>query len=899
MARGRRRDRNALWLRAPVVLLRYPKLLLAVALGALLLAVSVAAYPLFLSAETNHLVEAAIERPGLTRFGAGILYQVRVAPLHTKGEGFSPTSRGGAFDAFTDEPRLGPTIASALGPPMRAFGTRRPGRWAPIALFSGTGARAHVEVLGRAGQGGVWLDDRTARSLGVGKGDRVTIGSEAGVAIELRVTGRYAALAGRDDDGYWGAWDASIHPFCASGDCAAPAAFAIVEPARMPRLLDRLEAASATYSWQAPVRSAAISWTAAGSLGEFEEHFSQEASRELNVFQCCGSVVTDEQEMNVRLTVGMPAIVEELRRTLATLDGPGRVLRAAGVAVALAVVAAAGAFSVSARGVESRLLFARGTAARTVGALTAIGAAVPSLAGAAAGFGVALLIARAGAGGDVAARASGDGLRAAALAALASLALLSLVAAIAYANAFGLRRRRLGVLARVPWELALVGVAAVALVRIRGGGAFVRDPALGVGRPSASLLLFPVVAIGGLSAVGSRGFLALVRWVRGRSGRFTSWLYLAVHRMAGAPRVAVLLVATTALCLGLAVHTQTVVRSLQSTVDAKAGVFVGSDVSARVVYGTGAPDPFPLPLTRVTRVPGGVLIDGDRRADLLAIDPGTFEAAAFWNPGFSDVPLSEIVRRLSEPAARGIPIAVTGNVRLPSTLRFSGRDVPVRVVARPDAFPGTSSLRPLVVVDESLLVQATSGGLNPLATMSGSTELWVRGEAQEALTDLQATGKTLYLIRTADRVRNIPRIAAVIRTFRVLNALGLVAGALVVLGMLMYLQARQRSQEVSYGLSLRMGMTHARHRRSLTVELGAMLGFSYAIGLVLALGVAVVIARLLDPLESIPPGALLVIPGGSILATLAAVLGLAWVSGWFINRRARAVDLGEVMRLAE
>ena len=115
-----------------------------------------------------------------------------------------------------------------------------------------------------------------------------------------------------------------------------------------------------------------------------------------------------------------------------------------------------------------------------------------------------------------------------------------------------------------------------------------------------------------------------------------------------------------------------------------------------------------------------------------------------------------------------------------------------------------------------------------------------------------------FSILTADEVRDIPEIAAVIDTFLVLNALGIVAALLVIIGMLMYLQARQRSQVVSYGLSRRMGMSHSGHRRALVFELGTMLCSSYVIGLALALGAALLMLPLLDPLATIPPSPLFV-----------------------------------------
>jgi predicted lysophospholipase L1 biosynthesis ABC-type transport system permease subunit len=115
----------------------------------------------------------------------------------------------------------------------------------------------------------------------------------------------------------------------------------------------------------------------------------------------------------------------------------------------------------------------------------------------------------------------------------------------------------------------------------------------------------------------------------------------------------------------------------------------------------------------------------------------------------------------------------------------------------------------------------------------------------------------------------------------------------------MYLQARQRSQVLSYALSLRMGMTHAHHRRSLVVELGTMLCYAYSLGLILAIGAALIMVPRLDPLPTIPPSPLFVWPRLIFAAAFAVVMAIAWVGGWFTNRRAHVDDLGRVMRLAE
>ena len=62
-----------------------------------------------------------------------------------------------------------------------------------------------------------------------------------------------------------------------------------------------------------------------------------------------------------------------------------------------------------------------------------------------------------------------------------------------------------------------------------------------------------------------------------------------------------MLVGAAALCLGIFINGQTMVRSLRSTVDAKAEVFVGSDVQVLIDYTAPAQESFPFPITRATR----------------------------------------------------------------------------------------------------------------------------------------------------------------------------------------------------------------------------------------------------------------------------------------------------------
>jgi hypothetical protein len=303
-------------------------------------------------------------------------------------------------------------------------------------------------------------------------------------------------------------------------------------------------------------------------------------------------------------------------------------------------------------------------------------------------------------------------------------------------------------------------------------------------------------------------------------------------------------------------------------------------------------------VTRLARA--GVLGPSGGSFDLLAVDPDTLARAAYWNGSFSDLPFPEIARRLNPTGRSPIPIALAGpGPEEADRLEMNQRTVPVEVVARTESFPGMYPHLPLVVIDSRVVCEPFEATLCPTGDVDARHELWVKGDTARAVAALQALPQEAFSIITADQVKDIPYIAAVIDTFVVLNALGLGTAALVVASMLLYLQARERSQLVAYGLSLRMGMTHAAHRRSLFLEVGSTLVAAFALGLLVAMATVLLMLPFLDPLATIPPAPFLIVPPVLIAVTAVALVVTSWLGAWLANRRARTTHLGEVMRVAE
>ena len=156
-----------------------------------------------------------------------------------------------------------------------------------------------------------------------------------------------------------------------------------------------------------------------------------------------------------------------------------------------------------------------------------------------------------------------------------------------------------------------------------------------------------------------------------------------------------------------------------------------------------------------------------------------------------------------------------------------------------------------------------------------------------------------YLTITADEVSDIPFIKAAIDTFLVLNVLGVVALILVLVVAIVYLQARQRSRIVSMALSERMGLQAGTMRRSLVLELVALLFGGLLVGAATGLIGAAIVIPYLDPLPTIPPGPIAVVPWGAVVFAAGGLGVVALIGGWLANRAARDVSLGEVLRVAD
>src|SRR6266545_1305277 len=274
------------------------------------------------------------------------------------------------------------------------------------------------------------------------------------------------------------------------------------------------------------------------------------------------------------------------------------------------------------------------------------------------------------------------------------------LALLAAAGLYGVKRRRGEVLLLTAQgvggaQLAARSVVEAALPLLAGGAlgwmlavglAAVLTPT-GEPQPQARvdrfLVLFPLLLIAGLAGLAARGAGRLLaggtRPLRG-GGRPRPAVFLAVRRLAAAPRLVLLLVTGSALAIGILGYAGILVASTRAAAHDKARILVGSDASVTTRAPAKGLDGSGLAATRVQRVSGAT----------LDADPA-------------------VVGRV--PALLAGPAVPTSNA-----IEVGGADLPIAIVGSASAFPGMSRAdRPLLVVSAARLSVWAENARTPLA----------------------------------------------------------------------------------------------------------------------------------------------------------------------------------------
>jgi putative ABC transport system permease protein len=360
----------------------------------------------------------------------------------------------------------------------------------------------------------------------------------------------------------------------------------------------------------------------------------------------------------------------------------------------------------------------------------------------------------------------------------------------------------------------------------------------------------------------------------------------------------VTLLAAASTPIAMLVYAAGLTQTSQHTLDAKAKLLVGSNVSV------GSTDPLRRTVetdrvgTVVTRYLYGKIggeyggTFGGTDVAVLAIDPDTFGRTAYWDDRFADRPLADLLDRLRRPTADGRTPAIVAGGRLDPRfdVALGTTTARIEVVGTARLFPGRRLPVPMVIVSASRLGQVDqhAGWLS---------ELWTTGPADAARAALDRQHARVFDVRQQDSVFQAANFLGISWTFGYLSALAALVGLVAVGGLLLYLETRQRSRVASYALGRRMGLTRATHLRSLLAELGTLLLTAFTIGTTLAWIAVLMIYHRLDVDPARPPAPLLTAPTTAIAGAAAAVVLVAGLATLYAQRAADRTDVATVLRL--
>jgi putative ABC transport system permease protein len=586
-------------------------------------------------------------------------------------------------------------------------------------------------------------------------------------------------------------------------------------------------------------------------------------------------------------------------------------ITAVGVFVGLVVVGAATAFWVRRRRQELVILASRGAGPLSLGVKALLEAGPALVVGTAVGWLSAWWLVRVVGPSPALTREAAP---LAAYGAAGSLvATLLVVFAVATLTTRGLvdvlppaHRSRLR---RLPWELVLL--AAVPMVWRRLGGATrVADTAGGVGvveHVPGRLLIVPIVVVAGLAVLAGRVVVATARRTTPAARRTAdangartpptgarrvgAGRFLGTRRLRRTVLPAVALAAATAIPISLAAFGAIATGSVEASTDAQATLIRGADT----VFTLSQPAPIPASLrgraTEVTRL-DGVIFDDTYETSVLEIDPETFPGVAFFD-GVDGPSVADMIAPLRRPVAAGAPVPVVAtrpvrpgpqDTRWGATLPAIGDgSVTVYGVAR---LPAARAGNPVALVARGHLTQ---GG-------HGVVQLWVKGDPDTAIA--AATAAHLPVTRTdvaRDSFANT-LFEPLTFTFGYLTALSLLAGAVTLVGLLLYLESQAQARRRGFVMLRRMGLAAGSHRVALIVEVCTPLVAGLLGGLAAAAGIVAAVRASFDLEPLTPPGTVLAVPYASLSRITVAALVAAVVTALYTHWRISRAPSGEVLR---
>jgi hypothetical protein len=873
------RSRGA-WARRLVVLARYPAVGSAIVAAAAILGASAAGAPLFESSVATNVVQIGMRNAG------GVLASFTTrAPLASDVVSYQQRTLAAAAHAVPD---VGP-ITTTLSATGLAASAATGGEAKRVQLVARDGFERRVRVLRRdpSVENGVWVASSTASALDLHAGDEVRLSAGDRTAT-ASVAGVYRDLFVGVPDAFWSPLAASIYP-TSKGEPPPPPPLLAGEPEFL-RLATTLEL-SGLARWDVHVASGPT------ALAFGEASRASRAVRRLLADVESPATPVGSALQAPGTTAPILGVVRDANATHDSIAGPLRTFSIAGVVAALVGLLAASVYGVRRRRTEVRMLDALGLSPAALGVRSIAESVLPIAIGCALGWAIARAGVAAGGPSALVDRTAilGSALQAVVVAALG-------VATVAVATAVTVRAETqpagstFGRAARLPWETLALVLAAAALYEVlsRGTGPVVAPN--GTVHIDAFLLLFPVLFIAGAAGLLVRVLVGALRRASGPADHWPVPAYLATRRLASSPRIAVVLTTAAALSVGILGYAGTIGRSLDIATTDKARLGVGTDVAAPTPELFDLPPSPGLHPTDVVHVTAA-RASGTGDVTLIGVDPSSFASGAFWDPGFADRPLGDLLAELGRGGG-GLPVLAVGSVSSGlHEIDLGGFGVPLSLVADVRAFPGEGPGATVVASTPALQQLLDTHGIT-MSSLGAGFEVWVRGPVSRGVAYVEGLGLAPGSVPTAAAFVGAPRFRAIASTFGFMELLGVLAAIVALIGLVLYLQARQHARLVSYAMSSRMGLTHRAHAIAVFLEIGAVLLAAAIVGTALALIAGGMLAPWVDPLPSLPPAPAFRPPVPLFAAIAAAVPLTGAAAALLVQRRTDRANVAEELRYA-
>lgn len=864
--------------RALTLLKHHATVALATSAAAIILGIVTAMAPLFISSATN----AALAQEISSRCAGNVN-----GTLDT----FAPiaVSEPEIVRVWSQTSTLGPPILTRPTPPVEISTTTEDKRKLLVRFLHRTGYEDNVEVLKQSDPGGLWISDRGADYLGLAAGVDVEMIDGRGDLVTIPVGTVYRDLNEAPRTSYWCPVQDYFIPGPPHGDL--PPALVLIDSNMFGDLFPNLESPPYGGVWEFPVeRSGLTTQTATLSIQEMEQ-------MEIDIQQSLAS----EDPRSVTIRTDLPFIV---RRSAAL----GEVLRSsvAPIAVvaiisALGLLAAAGSYWVDRRRTEVVLLITKGIAPAAVALKAATEMAGVVVVGAIVGWLLALTIGPAiGPSLMIDSSIRWQTLLYTLVVGALGLVVVGVVVGVRSARVLDLRTRRRQAGARTPALLGFAIAAGLAWLSLRNGAITVAqgDQA---GRVGPLVLAFPFFFFGAAILLAAEVLNRLIGRVKPLRRSHAPALFLASRRIASSPTLALVLIAAAAFPTATLVYAANLSRSSSSTIESKAASFIGSDLAVAMANDRPMPVSLAGSATQVTRYER-VLV-GDQEVDIMGVDPFTFRDGAYWHDSFAEGNLEEILDLLTPSDPDGIlPVVVANGSIAGSAIesgRWDGAEIPVRVAATIASFPGMRGDRPLLVADNASLSAWTY--LENGERLTGFRDwVYVRDATEpDVIAAFGVEDVTFAWINNTDDVLDQLKYAVIIWTFDFVEIIAVLAALIVVAGVFLYGDARQRSRNLSYALARRMGLSRRSHFTAVFLELLVLLGLGLVVGVMAAITASALVYGGIDPVPSTPPAPRLIVALDVVAIATVAIFAVAATVAVLTQRIADGADISELLRHGE